>query len=93
MCQRFRPNGRKNFRLKKLNEIVATVTGLFAAGRLEMDPVLQAEILVDLLYLEGLFSKKQRKGLRKELTALADVGLKDEKQIRAFYSFLNSLWV
>ena len=75
--------------LKKLNEIVASVTGLFAAGRLEMDPVSQAKFLVDLLYLEGLYSKKQRKSLTKELSSLAGIGTGDDGKTKAFYGFLN----
>lgn len=77
--------------LQKLNEIVATLTGLFGAGRVEMDASSQTRSLVDLLFLEGLYSKKDRKSLIKELDEGIKVGPKHEKQTRAYYSFLNHM--
>ena len=45
--------------------------------------------MVDLLYLEGLYSKNQRKSLHKELGAVSDFVGEYKKETRAFYSFLN----
>lgn len=88
-----RPNSRVDDeevnQLKKLNEIVATLTGLFAAERHHLEPLTQAETLVDILYLEGLYSKKNRKALRKELSALDPSALKNDQKIKALYTFLN----
>ncbi|MCB1100122.1 MAG: hypothetical protein KDN22_31450 [Verrucomicrobiae bacterium] len=75
--------------IKRLNEIVAVATGLFAGGRDAMPPAAQARQLVDLLYLEGLYSKKQREGLLKELDAAGDLDNGREDAAGAFYSFLN----
>jgi hypothetical protein len=75
--------------LKRLNEIVTVATGLFAGGRETMTPAAQARLLVDLLYLEGLYSMKQREGLIKELDAAGDLGPGNEDGTRSFYSFLS----
>lgn len=75
--------------LKKLNEIAATLSGLFASERLKMDVVSQAETLVDLLFLEGLYSKKDRKELKKELGEDLEFGIGREEQTRAFDRYLN----
>lgn len=72
--------------LKRLNEIVATVTGLFAAERLKLDPLAQAKLLVDVLYLEGLYSKKERKALKKELGSIDRL---TQDKTKAFYALLN----
>ena len=75
--------------LKKLNEIAASVTGLFGASRLKQDPKTQAKTLVDLLFLEGLYSRKERARLLKELDVELEFGSGHEKEIRAFHAFLS----
>ncbi|NCF90404.1 MAG: hypothetical protein GWQ05_05515 [Verrucomicrobiaceae bacterium] len=75
--------------LMKLNEIVASGGGLFAAGRDKLSPQVQAKKLVDLLFLEGLYSKKKRKALHKELGESVRFGPGHEAEIHAFHSFLN----
>ena len=79
--------------LKKLNEIAAASTGLFAAARVKQDPIAQARTLVDLLFLEGLYSKKDRKNLLKELSVKpklgAELGAEHPQETQAFYRFLG----
>ena len=75
--------------LMKLNEIVASGGGLFAAGRDKLPPQVQAQKLVDLLFLEGLYSKKERKALHKELRETVRFGPGHEAKIHAFHGFLN----
>ena len=75
--------------LKKLTGIAATAPGLFASERTERDPVDQAQVLVNLLFLEGLYSKKQRKRLLEELSARPNIRSDRPQAIKAFYTFLN----
>ncbi|MDB4527144.1 PEP/pyruvate-binding domain-containing protein [bacterium] len=75
--------------LMKLNEIVASGGGLFASGRDKLSPQVQAQKLVDLLFLEGLYSKKERKALHKELEKTVRFGPGREAEIHAFHGFLN----
>lgn len=75
--------------LKKLNEIVVSATGLFASARAKRDTVDQARSLVNLLFLEGLYSKKDRKALMKELSEKIQTGSGHEKDTRALHAFLG----
>lgn len=75
--------------LMKLNEITAVLPGLFAAERATMAPAAQAKALVDLLYLEGLYSGKERKHLLRELGYGRAIGAGRERETREFYRFLS----
>lgn len=75
--------------LQKLNELTATLSGLFASERGTMSPVKQAGFLVDLLFLEGLYSNKERKRLKEELSERPQLGSGYEDQTESFYAFLN----
>ncbi|MEM7387789.1 MAG: hypothetical protein AAF514_22875, partial [Verrucomicrobiota bacterium] len=77
--------------LTKINEIVAALTGLVARERLSMPPLDQTRTLTDLLYLEGLYSTKELKGIKVELAALPEAGPQSEKEIRAFHRYLSYL--
>lgn len=75
--------------LKKLTEISVSTTGLFASVRAKQSTTDQARTLVNLLFLEGLYSKKDRKALLKELDENVRVGVGHEKETRNLHTFLG----
>ncbi len=75
--------------LKKLTEIATSATGLFASARAQRSPIDQARTLVDLLFIEGLYSKKDRKALMGELSKAPSLGKGHMSETRAFHAFLN----
>ncbi len=75
--------------LKKITEISVSATGLFASVRAELSTIEQARTLVDLLFLEGLYSKKERKALRRELKETLRTGVGHEEETRNLHTFLG----